>query len=99
MKRSLIPCVAAILALSSSSTTATPASSPSFSRIKMLDSGWYEPNLRIYVDGTVYNPENCPDATSYIIPSNLPANQQLTAMALTAYSLKHQVSFVLDGCT
>ncbi len=67
-------------------------------KITALNGGWSDPNLRIYVSVPVSNPEACADSSSYVIPANLPANQQLTALALTAYSLDHRVSFTIDGC-
>jgi hypothetical protein len=92
--------LAAVVALSVGvvgSAVATPASTP-VGKITALNGGWSDPNLRIYVSVPVHNPEGCADTTSYVIPANLPANQQLTALALTAYSMDHRASFTIDGC-
>lgn len=89
--------LAAIIALSAGSAIATPAQTP-VGKITALNGGWSDPNLRIYVSVPVHNPDGCADTTSYVIPANLPANQQLTALALTAYSMDHRASFTIDGC-
>lgn len=96
----LIARLAAVAALSAGvvgSAVATPASTPE-GKITALSGGWTDPNLRIYVNVPVHNPEGCTNTTSYVIAASLPANQQLTAMALTAYSMDSKVSFAIDGC-
>jgi len=65
-----------------------------------LGGGWVDPHLRIVLDssGTFPNPENCINHDGYIIPSTLAANQLLSSMALTAYSMHKRVKLTVDGC-
>lgn len=97
MKLRQIFALSVIFSLAGNHGSATVFEAP-IGRINMLYGGWNEPNLRILLDTPQYNPENCTEPWGYMIPANSPANQQLTAMALTAYSLKHRVRIMVDGC-
>lgn len=86
------------LAIALFANSATAATNTPVGRITELHGGWYEPNLQIFLDIPQVNPDNCSNPSGYIIPANLVANAQLTSLALTAYSLKHRVSLVVEGC-
>jgi hypothetical protein len=67
-------------------------------KIVTLYGGWTVPTLMIVLDTPFINPAGCPTTDYYIISDTLAANQQLTAMAISAYSLKEKVTLVIDGC-
>lgn len=50
------------------------------------------------MDTPVINPENCPLTDQYILPNTLAGNEQMTAIALSAYSMDHKVLLTISGC-
>jgi hypothetical protein len=63
-----------------------------------LSEGWNQPILRLVLDAPFVNPDSCPSTDGYIVADTLPANSQITAMAISAYSMKQRVTLILDGC-
>lgn len=67
-------------------------------RILQLVGGWNEPNLRIVMEGAFHNPGGCPMTDGYIVAAALPANQQITAMAIAAHAQQQKVILTIEGC-
>ncbi|BEV12116.1 hypothetical protein ATDW_26120 [Asticcacaulis sp. DW145] len=87
-----------VLVLMASVVNATPDDTPR-TKIKIVEVGWSDPNIRLFVEGNVYNPDGCSNPNSYIIDASLPSRDAMLSLALTAYSLNQDVNFIVDGCS
>jgi len=98
-KLAAMAAIATILAGSAATSVDATATYVPQGYITLLSGGWVDPHLRINLDSAnFYNPENCLNHDGYVIPANLPANQLLSSLVLTAYSTHKQVTLTVDGC-
>jgi hypothetical protein len=87
----------ALLAATAGSANARTAYT-AWGHITVLTEGWTQPHLRIELDVPFSNPDGCASTDGYLLAYDLPANQQITAMAMTAYSAKQRVQLTISGC-
>lgn len=68
-------------------------------QINFIGFGWNSTDTRVTLGGTVQNPHNCSFPDSYMVEASATYSQMLSSALLTAYSLRHSVRVVIDGCT
>ena len=69
-----------------------------WANITTLSGGWHESHLRVIVNGSVQNPDQCTHPDGYIVETGLPGAQLLQSMLITAYATGADVLFTIDGC-
>lgn len=60
--------------------------------------GWYTTDLLVQLSTPTINPDNCPSGDLYILPSDSPQNQSITAAIMSAEATGKSVKLVIDGC-
>lgn len=87
-------------ALAVSIPTATDAQNtmPGSGKITLLAGGWTNADLRIQLNTTFYNPDNCSYTDGYVVANTTPGYQLLDSILITAYSRGDSVNLVVQGC-
>ncbi|MDV6331322.1 hypothetical protein [Asticcacaulis sp. 201] len=73
--------------------TTTPAG-----KITSYSIGWDNPNLSVQMNIPVSNPDNCSDASSYMMSYTSTSIQAVTSVVITAHATGSDVKLVLNGC-
>lgn len=88
----------AILSAFAASASADPVQ-VNWGQINFIGFGWTSADARLTLGSTVQNPHNCSFPDSYMVEGSATYAQTLSSALLTAYSLRHSVRVVIEGCT
>lgn len=86
-----------LLLFTSAAANATPNVSP-WGHVTFLGGGWGGADLRVQMDIALYNPESCSWTDGYLTSSADGGHDLFASLLVTAYTLRHQVQVVVDGC-
>jgi hypothetical protein len=99
MKRLLTRLFAGALFMSAMAgqSVAAPSETP-IGRITFYSGGWTDAIVRVQLQATFQNPDNCGLIDGYVVDPALGGAQLFSSFLLTAFTTDQPVRLVIDGC-